>query len=135
MPLTLKEVSGLCYIFSIFPWLGILNVLYRHPLNMVNDSESRTIERRISKLSESLAHRKTQLHLLRTNSSADIFSSIRPKVGKKFNYEHLEVMKRETLAASRTQLINIGIEEGLLDLAKIQREFRDFSSHYNRTQI
>ena len=125
----LKEVFGLCYYLaacSFFTLSGTLNVSYRHPLIMVNDTESRTIERRIIRLSESLAHRKTQLHLLRSNISTDLFSSIRPKIGKKFHYDHLEDKKLATLAASRTELINIGIEESVLDLAKIRKDFRDF---------
>ncbi|KAL5258790.1 hypothetical protein ACHWQZ_G009299 [Mnemiopsis leidyi] len=125
----LKEVFGLCYYLaacSFFTLSGTLNVFYRHPLIMVNDTESRTIERRIIRLSESLAHRKTQLHLLRSNISTDLFSSIRPKIGKKFHYDHLEDKKLATLAASRTELINIGIEESVLDLAKIRKDFRDF---------
>ena len=80
---------------------------------MVNDMESRTIERRIIRLFESLAHRKTQFHLLHSNTSTDLFSSIGPKIGKKFHCDHLEDKKLATLAASRTELINIGIKENV----------------------
>ena len=118
MHLYQKGVFGLCLILclldivfgipavnSISTQFRTLNFSPEDPFTMVNDNRFTSIERKINKLSESLANRKTQLYLLKTQSNSNIFSSIRPKIGKTFHYEHLELQKQKTLESSQRDLI------------------------------
>ena len=47
-----------------------------------------------------LARAKTQYNLLVKSINEDIFSSVRPKVGKVFKDESLEIQKRATLISA-----------------------------------
>ena len=48
----------------------------------------------------------------------DLFTSLRPKIGKTFVYPHLEEKKKEILDSCRKQLMELAKEELALDIEK-----------------
>ena len=91
------------------------------------------------KILDNIQKIEAQKRLLETTLSeprlvnSKILSSLKPKVGRKFNYEDLEKKKEEKLIALRKELLSIAIEERNRDLLSSRRKWSDEKSKIKST--
>ena len=79
-------------------------------------SKIQRYEEKLSVLVKRVATLKGKLRLLTEHGDINIFSSLRPKVGKTYKDEHMESMKSEILRECRSKLLPLSIQEVETDL-------------------
>ena len=79
-------------------------------LNPLN-SDVNAVIREVEKLAVSLAHLKEKKRLLSDHGDVDMFSSLRPKLGKKFENVMLENERKSILEECRSKILPLSISE------------------------
>ena len=108
------------------------SMTYDRSLNHAPQHDPSTVERNsrdfstwntiIRRSCHRLARAKTQMDLLSNHFEKDLFSSIRPRIGKTFNSQTLEDKKQNILDQCRLQLMELGKEEAIANLRSTQED-------------
>lgn len=93
-----------------------------------NDINVGLLVRQTQKLSKSLAHLKGKKQLLSNYGDVDIFTSLRPKMGKRYSDSCLEEKRLDAVRECRSKLIP-------LSLAEIDQEISDTRSKFDSTFV
>ena len=86
-------------------------------------SRGRWIDR-INKVVQATARAKTQLQLLEMHGPDNIFTSIRPKIGKKFNQDCNEREKIGYLEECRLKLVELAVSEARVNLTSARNNHK-----------
>ena len=89
---------------------------------------SRCLTRPLMKLKKKFAKLKSQELLLTTYGTLDLFSSIRPKVGKCFQNPAYEKEKNDILEETRRRLVDVGLKEKRDEIKIIQKQMDSIES-------
>ena len=96
-------------------------------VNKVNDEDylnlnvmTNKVVKELTPIIKNLAARKAQLQLL--NHDLDMFSSIRPKIGKVFNNHLLEETKLALLEDCRQNIKCLAVEEATMDIEALRQQ-------------
>ena len=76
-----------------------------------NDNMVEPLTIQTQKLAKSLAHLKEKKRLLSSYGDVDMFSSLRPKIGKRYIDSLLEEKRQKVLQECRSKLVPLSIEE------------------------
>ena len=80
------------------------------------------LSRQIAWISKKIAKSKAKLELLTKYKDFDIFTSLRPKIGKKFLNEGLERNKQQILKNCRSEILEISKKEVNEDMNRLIAE-------------
>ena len=88
------------------------------------DSKFEPQVKRTQKLATSLAHLKEKKRLLSNYGDIDMFTSLRPKIGKRYSDPSLEEKRLNVLEECRSRLLPISVAEVDQEIADVENEFR-----------
>lgn len=94
-----------------------------------------TTRRQTDKIISTIAHLKQKKRLLTEYGDVDMFTSLRPKIGKKFSDASLEEKRCSILDQCRSRMIPISLEEINQDIQKNRIQLQTLFGNLSHSQI